>query len=102
VLSELSFGTLVVWGILETGTESCLLRHHSPIAGMQHFISQGMKDYEIPQEMTVPEIKQTIKDFGQAAKNAIAECFDGIQLHAANGYLPNQFLAESANQRTDD
>jgi N-ethylmaleimide reductase len=69
---------------------------------MQHFISQGMKDYEIPQEMTVPEIKQTIKDFGQAAKNAIAAGFDGVQLHAANGYLPNQFLAESANQRTDD
>jgi N-ethylmaleimide reductase len=56
---------------------------------MQHFISQGMKDYEIPQEMTVPEIKQTIKDFGQAAKNAIAEGFDEIQLHAANGYLPD-------------
>jgi N-ethylmaleimide reductase len=75
---------------------SCL-----PIRGMRHFTSQGMKDYEIPQEMTIPEIKQTIKDFGQAAKNAIAAGFDGVQLHAANGYLPSQFLAESANQRTD-
>lgn len=73
-----------------------------PIRGMQHFTSQGRKDYEIPQEMTIPEIRQTIKDFGQAAKNAIAAGFDGVQLHAANGYLPNQFLAESANQRTDD
>ncbi|MDQ7949975.1 MAG: alkene reductase [Pedobacter sp.] len=72
------------------------------IRGMQHFTSQGRKDYEIPQEMTIPEIKQTIKDFGQAAKNAISAGFDGVQLHAANGYLPNQFLAESANQRTDD
>lgn len=72
------------------------------IKGMRHFTSQGMKDYEIPQEMTIPEIKQTIKDFGQAAKNAIAAGFDGVQLHAANGYLPSQFLAESANQRTDD
>lgn len=76
----------------------------SPIAirGMKHFTSQGMKDYEIPQEMTILEIKKTIKDFGQAAKNAIAAGFDGVQLHAANGYLPSQFLAESANQRTDD
>lgn len=72
-----------------------------PIRGMRHYTSQGMKDYEIPQEMTIPEIKQTIKDFGQAAKNAIAAGFDGVQLHAANGYLPSQFLAESANQRKD-
>jgi N-ethylmaleimide reductase len=72
------------------------------IRGMQHFTSQGRMDYEIPREMTIAEIKQTIKDFGQAAKNAIAAGFDGVQLHAANGYLPNQFLAESANQRTDE
>lgn len=73
-----------------------------PIRGMQHFTSQGRKDYEIPQEMTIPEIKQTVRDFGQAAQNAIAAGFDGVALHAANGYLPNQFLAESANQRTDE
>jgi len=73
-----------------------------PIRGMQHFTSEGRKDYEIPQEMTIPEIRQTIKDYGQAAKNAIAAGFDGVALHAANGYLPNQFLAESANQRMDD
>ncbi|MDN3596867.1 alkene reductase [Zunongwangia endophytica] len=73
-----------------------------PIKTMQHFTSQGMKDYEIPQEITVDEIKQTIKDFGQAAKNAITAGFDGVELHAANGYLPSQFLAESANQRTDN
>ena len=72
-----------------------------PIRDMRHYTSQGMKDYEIPQEMTIREIGQTIKDFGKAAKNAIAAGFDGVQLHAANGYLPSQFLAESANQRTD-
>lgn len=72
-----------------------------PIRGMQHFTSQGRKDFEIPQEMTISEIKQTIRDYGQAAKNAVAAGFDGVTLHACNGYLPNQFLAESANQRTD-
>jgi N-ethylmaleimide reductase len=72
-----------------------------PIRNMQHFTSQGRMDYEIPQEMSIAEIEQTIKDFGQAAKNAMAAGFDGVQLHAANGYLPKQFLAESANQRTD-
>ncbi|MDO1449726.1 alkene reductase [Rhodocytophaga aerolata] len=76
----------------------------SPLAiqGMQHFTSQGLKDYETPQEITIDQIRQTVKDYGQAAKNAIAAGFDGVELHAANGYLPNQFLAESANQRTDD
>jgi N-ethylmaleimide reductase len=73
-----------------------------PIRNMQHFTSQGRMEYEIPQEMTIAEIGQTIKDFGRAAKNAIAAGFDGVALHAANGYLPNQFLADSANQRTDD
>lgn len=72
-----------------------------PILGMQHFTSQGRKDFEIPQEMTIAEIRQTIRDYGQAAKNAIAAGFDGVALHACNGYLPNQFLAESSNQRTD-
>jgi N-ethylmaleimide reductase len=73
-----------------------------PIKGVQHFTSQGLKDYETPQEITIDEIKQTIMDYGQAAKNAMEAGFDGVELHAANGYLPNQFLAESANQRTDD
>ncbi len=72
-----------------------------PILGMQHFTSLGRKDFEIPQEMTVREIRQTIKDYGRAAKNAMAAGFDGVTLHACNGCLPNQFLAESSNQRTD-
>lgn len=72
------------------------------IEGMQHFTSQGMKDYETPRELSLEEIKQTIADYKQAAINAIEAGFDGVQLHAANGYLPNQFLADSSNQRTDE
>jgi N-ethylmaleimide reductase len=73
-----------------------------PITGAQHFTSQGPKDYETPQEISLAEIQQTIRDYGQAAKNAMEAGFDGVELHAANGYLPSQFLAESANQRTDE
>ncbi|MDJ1506792.1 alkene reductase [Xanthocytophaga agilis] len=72
------------------------------ITGMKHFTSQGLKDYETPRALTVDEIKQIILDYGQAARNAMAAGFDGVELHAANGYLPNQFLAESANKRTDE
>ena len=72
------------------------------ITGIQHFTSQGLKSFETPHELTKAEIKQIIKDYGQAAKNAIEAGFDGVELHGANGYLPNQFLAESSNQRTDE
>jgi len=69
---------------------------------MQHFTSQGRKEFETPHALTIAEISQILKDYGQAAKNAIEAGFDGVELHAANGYLPNQFLAESSNQRTDE
>lgn len=72
------------------------------IQGQQHYTAQGMKDYETPQELTIQEIKQIIKDYGQAAKNANEAGFDGVELHAAFGYLPNQFLSESANKRNDE
>ncbi|MBD1365872.1 alkene reductase [Mucilaginibacter sp. ZT4R22] len=72
------------------------------IKGQQHFTSQGLKDYETPQELTTGEIKQIVKDYGEAARNAIEAGFDGVELHAAFGYLPNQFLSESANLRTDE
>jgi len=71
------------------------------IKGQQHFTSQGMKDYETPQELSIADIRQIVRDYGQAARNAIEAGFDGVELHGAFGYLPNQFLSESANVRTD-
>lgn len=72
------------------------------IQGQQHFTMEGPKDYETPQALTHDEIKQIIQEYKQAAINAMEAGFDGVELHAAFGYLPNQFLAESANQRTDE
>jgi len=71
------------------------------IQGQQHFTMEGMKEYETPKALSIEEILQIIQDYKQAAKNAVEAGFDGVELHAAFGYLPNQFLAESANQRTD-
>lgn len=71
------------------------------IQGQQHFTLEGMKDYETPHALTLEEIQQIIQDFKQAASNAIEAGFDGVELHAAFGYLPNQFLADSSNQRVD-
>lgn len=71
------------------------------IKEQQHFTMVGMKDYETPQELTIEEIEQIIQDYKQASINAMEAGFDGVELHAAFGYLPNQFLAESSNLRTD-
>ena len=71
------------------------------IEGQQHFTMEGMKDYETPRALSTEEVINIVQDYKQAALNAIEAGFDGVELHAAFGYLPNQFLAESANQRTD-
>jgi N-ethylmaleimide reductase len=71
------------------------------ITGQQHFTMNGMQDYEKPIALSIEEILQIIQDYKQAAKNAMEAGFDGVELHAAFGYLPDQFLADSSNQRTD-
>ena len=63
--------------------------------------AEGMKPQPVPTAMTEADIKQTIEEFVQAARNAIAAGFDGIELHSANGYLLEQFLRPNTNIRTD-
>ncbi|KAI2466605.1 FMN-linked oxidoreductase [Annulohypoxylon bovei var. microspora] len=55
-----------------------------------------------PIEMTVSKIKSTIRDYCNAARLAISAGFDGVELHGANGYLPEQFLSSNINHRTDE
>jgi N-ethylmaleimide reductase len=64
--------------------------------------AEGMKPNAMPQEMTAADIRDAIGEFAQAAKNAVAAGCDGVELHAANGYLLDQFLKTGANKRTDD
>ncbi|KAH7138861.1 hypothetical protein B0J11DRAFT_26582 [Dendryphion nanum] len=54
-----------------------------------------------PKELTVEEIKETVQNYGQAAKNAIAAGFDGVEIHGANGYLIDQFIQDNVNKRSD-
>ena len=54
-----------------------------------------------PRALTVDEIHQFTADYASAAKNAIAAGFDGVEIHAANGYLIDQFTQDRANKRTD-
>jgi N-ethylmaleimide reductase len=64
--------------------------------------SQGMQKTELPKEMTIQEIEQTIEEFVMASKNAIKAGFDGVELHGANGYLIEQFLNSATNVRNDN
>jgi N-ethylmaleimide reductase len=61
----------------------------------------GPQPFPTPRPLEVDEIKEIVSDFAQAARNAIAAGFDGIEIHAANGYLVDQFLRDGANHRTD-
>lgn len=63
--------------------------------------TQGMQKTEMPRAMTAEDIATTIEEYANAARNAIQAGFDGIELHGANGYLPEQFLNPHSNQRTD-
>jgi len=51
--------------------------------------------------MTIEEVRSTITEYQTAARNAMDAGFDGIEIHAANGYLPHQFLSPHVNRRTD-
>jgi len=72
------------------------------IEGQTHFTSQGPKEYETPRELSTEEVKQVIQDYKQAAINAKGAGFDGVELHGAFGYLPNQFLVDGVNKRNDE
>jgi N-ethylmaleimide reductase len=62
---------------------------------------QGQKEMVVPHALEEAEIAGIIMDYAQAAKRAVAAGFDGVEIHGANGYLPDQFLHDGSNIRTD-
>jgi N-ethylmaleimide reductase len=70
--------------------------------GMKAMTADGkIADYETPRALETEEVKGIVEAFRQAAKNALAAGFDGVEIHGANGYLIEQFLQARTNQRTD-
>ena len=63
---------------------------------------QGHKQMVVPRALETREIPMIINDYKQASVNAIEAGFDGVEIHGANGYLPNQFLHDGSNKRHDE
>jgi N-ethylmaleimide reductase len=75
----------------------------SPIAAKaQVFTQAGPQPCVLPREMTAADIKGAIEEFAVAAGNAVEAGFDGVEIHAGNGFLLHQFLATNTNGRTDE
>ncbi|KAF9527080.1 putative 12-oxophytodienoate reductase [Crepidotus variabilis] len=74
-----------------------------PISDKKHtWPTLPTEDYEVPREMSVADMDRTTQDFVNAAKAAREVGADGVELHAANGYLLDQFLHSNINQRHDN
>lgn len=63
---------------------------------------QAEQPYDLPHEMTTADIRHAVGEYVQGARNAINAGFDGVEIHAANGYLITQFLDPGSNHRVDD
>ncbi|MGY2486390.1 alkene reductase [Cupriavidus sp. CP313] len=67
----------------------------------QAWTPAGQVDFVTPRELTLAEIAGVINDYRQATRRAIDAGFDGVELHTASGYLPEQFLSSGSNHRQD-
>ena len=75
----------------------------SPIAAPNEMVTaEGPKPHPVPREIETSEIPAVIEEYVSAARNAVEAGLDGVEVHAANGYLIHQFLAPGSNERTDE
>ncbi len=82
-----------------TGLQSVAPSAIAPVGEV--YTEQGMKAFEQPRALSTDELPGVVAEFVDAARRAIDAGLDGVELHAANGYLLQQFLSDSTNHRTD-
>lgn len=67
----------------------------------QTWTDSGLQDFVTPRELNLDEISGVVEDYRMATRRALAAGFDGVELHTASGYLPEQFLSSGSNHRQD-
>lgn len=70
-------------------------------AAGQTWTGAGMQEFVTPRELSIDEIAGVVNDYRMATRRALEAGFDGVELHTASGYLPEQFLSSGTNQRQD-
>lgn len=99
---------LQLWHVGRISHPSLLPNNAVPVAPSaikpagQAFTNEGMQDYVQPRALDAAELPAIVQDYVHATKCAIAAGFDGVEIHAANGYLLDQFLRDGSNQRSDN
>ena len=99
---------LQLWHVGRISHTSLLPDGRAPVAPSaiqacaKTFTSEGLVDVSTPRALTLGDIQTTLGDYRNAAACAKAAGFDGVEIHAANGYLIDQFLQSGSNQRADD
>jgi N-ethylmaleimide reductase len=99
---------LQLWHVGRISHVSLLPDRQAPVsstarrAASQTFTTNGFEDVSAPRALRLDELPGIVADFRRAAHNAMDAGFDGVEVHGANGYLLEQFLRDSINDRTDD
>lgn len=99
---------LQLWHVGRISHTSLLPGGVSPVAPSaiqartKTFTSEGPVDVSLPRTLTLSEIRATVQEYRKAAAHAKSAGSDGVEIHAANGYLIDQFLQSGTNQRNDE
>lgn len=104
-----------LWHVGRVSHTSLQPDHASPVApsairadsNVKVFIETGpnagaLADPSMPRALSNAEVKELVQLYAQAARNALAAGFDGVEIHCANGYLVNQFISAHSNHREDE
>ena len=97
-----------LWHVGRISHTSLLPEGRSPLApsavraDQQTYTANGFEDCSEPEAMSLEQIRETIADYRHAAEMAKKAGFDGVEVHAANGYLLDQFIQDGTNKRDDE